>query len=144
MDHLRPSDQARLRDILRYYDNYRRTHYDDNVGITVENRRREAEQAEIERHLTRIREVQATEPYQELSREKAGIRDQMDHYECLLWGADYEEDEPPVDITTLRETLDTLGKTLASLVTKQLVLLEAAGVDMVFLDDKDVNVKAVL
>jgi predicted nicotinamide N-methyase len=144
MDHLCPSDQARLRDILQYYDNYRRTHYDDNVGITVENRRREAEQAEIERHLARIREVQATELYQELSREKAGIRDQMDHYECLLWGAGAGEDEPPVDITILREIFDTLGKTLASLVTKQLELLEAAGVDVVFLDDKGVNIKAVL
>jgi len=161
MDHLTPPNQARLQDILRYYDNHRRTYYDDNIAIAADNRRREEEKAEIQRHLDRIQEIQTTEPYQELSRKKAILQRRIDYQERLLWRAYYpvsesesesdseesdveaEHDEPiyiAVDITVLRETLTTLGKTLAHLVTKQLNMLEAAGVDIAFLNDKEVKV----
>lgn len=43
MDNLTPNDKVKLQNILNYYTEYRKTNYDNNIGITIENQRREEE-----------------------------------------------------------------------------------------------------
>ena len=70
MDKLTTNDQVKLQNILNYYTEYRKTHYDDNTGITIENQLREEGQKNINRELQKLKDVKQTEKYVLLINEK--------------------------------------------------------------------------
>jgi hypothetical protein len=35
MEKLTPDNQVKLQNIIQYYTEYRKTHYDDNIGIAI-------------------------------------------------------------------------------------------------------------
>ena len=78
MDKLTTNDQVKLQNILNYYTEYRKTHYDDNTGITIENQLREEGQKNINRELQKLQKVKTTEKYVLLRDEKTNICEKID------------------------------------------------------------------
>ena len=73
MDKLTTHDKVKLQNILNYYTEYRKTNYDDNIGITIENQRREEEKKDIDREVQKIKIIKRTEEYVSLHKEKCII-----------------------------------------------------------------------
>jgi hypothetical protein len=85
MDNLTPHDKAKLQNILRYYTEYRKTHYDDTVGIEIENKQRQEQQEEISRQRQKMEDVKKTEQYVLLHNKKQNILRQIEMYEDLVY-----------------------------------------------------------
>ena len=77
-DKLTSYDQDKLQNIIKYYTNYRKNHYDDNIGIAIENQRREEKQKEIHRELQKLKDVRTTEKYMLLKDERCKIYEQIE------------------------------------------------------------------
>lgn len=111
MDKLTPIYQTRLQNIIQYYTEYRKTHYDDNIGIMIENQRREEEKKEINRELQKLQKVKTTEKYVLLRDDKTNICEKIDKtYEQM------DENEDNIELTkVLRETLESLFNSLETI-----------------------------
>lgn len=123
MDKLTPDNQAKLHNILHYYTNYRKNHYDDNIGIAIENQQREEKQKEINKELEKVKVVRTTEEYIWLNDEKYKI---------------YEQIETSYD-GEINETIESLCKYMKFIENKQLQLIRTAGVNIEWLEDNNIT-----
>ena len=131
MDKLTPIYQTRLQNIIQYYTEYRKTHYDDNIGIMIENQRREEEKKEINRELQKLQKVKTTEKYVLLRDEKTNICEKIDKtYEKM------DENEDNIELTkVLRETLESLFNSLETIEIKQEEIIKESDVNTEFLEN---------
>ena len=135
MDNLVPDDQAKLQNILRYYTEYRKTHYDDNDGIAIENKRREQQQEEIRRELQKLQKVRETEQYVGLINEKAKIYEQIETYENIIYN---DNDEDSIELKKINEALGTLYSSIRSIGDQQLEIIKTE-VNVAFLEDNNIS-----
>jgi len=136
MDNLVPEDQAKLQNILRYYTEYRKTHYDDNDGIAIENKRREQQQEEIRKELQKLQKVRETEQYVGLINEKAKIYEQIETYEAIIYN---DNDEDSIELKKINEALGTLYSSIRSIGDQQLEIIKTE-VNVAFLEDNNISV----
>lgn len=131
MDKLTPIYQTRLQNIIQYYTEYRKTHYDDNVEIMIENQRREEEKKEINRELQKLQKVKTTEKYVLLRDDKTNICEKIDKtYEQM------DENEDNIELTkVLRETLESLFNSLETIEIKQEEIIKDSDVNTEFLEN---------
>jgi len=119
-----------MENILQYYTNYRKLHYDDNVGIAAEEERRKHEQQEFNRQMEMVRDVQKTVKYQQLEREKQDLEEEMELLDYML----SDDDD------TWSGIIRPFYSALKAIRNAQLDLLRAEGVDFELLEKKLVNV----
>ena len=136
MDNLVPDDQAKLQNILRYYTEYRKTHYDDNDGIAIENKRREQQQEEIRRELQKLQKVRETEQYVGLINEKAKIYEQIETYEGIIYN---DNDEDSIELKKINEALGTLYSSIRTIEDQQLEIIKTE-VNVAFLEDNNISI----
>jgi len=147
MDNLVPDDQAKLQNILRYYTEYRKTHYDDNDGIAIENKRREQQQEEIRRELQKLQKVRETEQYVALINEKAKIYEQIETYEGIIdeirdTYEEYNTYEDSYDNEEVQIICDKIKKLFGAIKTiecKQLDVIKENGIDTELLEDRKIE-----
>ena len=128
MDKLTTNDHDKLQNILQYYTKYRKNHYDDNIGIAIENQRREEKQKEIHRELQKLKKVRTTEKYMLLKDERYKIYEQI---EDII----YENNE---------DKIESLCNSIEMIENKQLQIIDTEGVNIKFLKDHNINVIKVL
>jgi len=141
MDKLSPGDQAKLQNILNYYTEYRKAHYDDNDGIAIENKRREEERLKVQEELQKLKEARATEKYVALSNEKDNLYEQIDTYENIIYN---DNDEDPMELEKMNEAIAALYSSIVSIGHQQLEIIKVEGVNIQFLEDNCINVMTVL
>lgn len=128
MDKLTTNDHDKLQNILQYYTKYRKNHYDDNIGIAIENQRREEKQKEIHRELQKLKKVRTTEKYMLLKDERYKLYEQI---EDII----YENNE---------DKIESLCNSIEMIENKQLQIIDTEGVNIKFLKDHNINVIKVL
>jgi len=146
MEKLTPDNQIKLQNIIQYYTEYRKTHYDDNIGIAIENKRREEEQKKIHKELQKLKDVKTTEKYILLNNEKYNIYEQIETYEHDI--ETYEdkicENEDFIELNKKNETLEKLKTLYQSIEKQQLDTINSEGVNIKFLEDNNINVYLML
>jgi hypothetical protein len=146
MEKLTPDNQVKLQNIIQYYTEYRKTHYDDNIGIAIENKRREEEQKKIHKELQKLKDVKTTEKYILLNNEKYNIYEQIETYEHDI--ETYEdkicENEDFIELNKKNETLEKLKTLYQSIEKQQLDTINSEGVNIKFLEDNNINVYLML
>ena len=133
-DKLTSYDQDKLQNIIKYYTNYRKNHYDDNIGIAIENQRREEKQKEIHRELQKLKDVRTTEKYMLLKDERCKIYEQIENFEEPLDSLDAAQNE----------TIESLCNLIEIIENKQLQIIDTEGVNIEFLKNNNINVIKVL
>lgn len=128
MDNLTPNDQVKLQNIIQYYSEYRKTHYDDNVGIAIENQRRKEKRKEIDIELQKIEDIKTTEKYVLLSDEKSNICKQLETYYDRMF-------ENKDNMINIYETIETLEILYDSIANKQINIIMSAGINKELLDN---------
>jgi hypothetical protein len=128
MDNLTPNDQVKLQNIIQYYSEYRKTHYDDNVGIAIENQRRKEKRKEIYIELQKIEDIKTTEKYVLLSDEKSNICKQLETYYDRMF-------ENKDNMINIYETIETLEILYDSIANKQINIIMSAGINKELLDN---------
>ena len=128
MDKLTTNDQDKLQNILQYYTKYRKNHYDDNIGIAIENQRREEKQKEIHRELQKLKKVRTTEKYMLLKDERYKL---------------YEQIEDTIS-ENKEDKIESLCNSIEMIENKQLQIIDTEGVNIKFLKDHNINVIKVL
>lgn len=128
MDNLTPNDQVKLQNIIKYYSEYRKTHYDDNVGIAIENQRRKEKRKEIDIELQKIEDIKTTEKYVLLSDEKSNICKQLETYYDRMF-------ENKDNMINIYETIETLEILYDSIANKQINIIMSAGINKELLDN---------
>ena len=135
MDKLATHDKVKLQNILNYYTEYRKTHYDDNTGITIENQRREEEKKDIHRELQKLKNVKTSEKYILLNNEKYNTYKEIEIYE----GRIYEHKKDTIELNKINETLDVLYNSIETIKNKQLEMIKTEGVNTDLLGDNNIN-----
>ena len=128
MDKLTTNDHDKLQNILQYYTKYRKNHYDDNIGIAIENQRREEKQKEIHRELQKLKKVRTTEKYMLLKDERYKL---------------YEQIEDTIS-ENKEDKIESLCNSIEMIENKQLQIIDTEGVNIKFLKDHNINVIKVL
>jgi len=147
MDNLVPDDQAKLQNILRYYTEYRKTHYDDNDGIAIENKRREQQQEEIRKELQKLQKVRETEQYVGLINEKAKIYEQIETYEGIIDEIrdtyeeynTYEDSYDNEEVQIICDKIEKLFGAIKTIECKQLDVIKVNGIDTELLEDRKIE-----
>jgi hypothetical protein len=118
----------KMQNIINYYTEYRKTHYVDNIGIAIENQRREEERNKIRRELLKLKAVRNTEKYVLLQDEKLTIYKQIEM--C------YD------DVTGEQNDMlfETLCKRIETIESRQLELIKSEGVNVQLCEDNNINV----
>ena len=146
MEKLTPDNQVKLQNIIQYYTEYRKTHYDDNIGIAIENQRREEEQKKIHKELQKLKDVKTTEKYVLLNNEKYNIYEQIESYEHDI--DTYEdkicENEDIIELNEKIKTLEKLKTLYESIEKQQFETINTEGVNIKFLEDNNINVYLML
>jgi hypothetical protein len=141
MEKLTYNDQIRLQNIIQYYNEYRKIHYDNNVEIDMENRRREEENREIEQQLHLLKDVQKTEKYMFLHYEKIYVYEQMEKYNDIIYenmlSESYDLEIDNNEIVIAKNLLEILENTLELIEQKQLEHIQDYGIDTKWLQDKN-------
>ena len=91
MNKLTQNNQIKLQNILKYYTEYRKNNYDDNIGIVIENQRREEKQKEIRIELQKLKVVKTAEKYMLLKDERYKIYKQIENFVNKTY--EYKEDK---------------------------------------------------
>ena len=136
MDKHTPNDQHKLQNILQYYTEYRKIHYDDNIGIAIENRRREEKQKEIHRELQKLKDVRTTEKYVLLNDEKYTICKDIETCVDRM----YEHKEDMIELKKINETREMLYNSIETIENKQLEIIKTEGVNTEFLENNNIDV----
>jgi predicted nucleic acid-binding Zn-ribbon protein len=146
MEKLTPDNQVKLQNIIQYYTEYRKTHYDDNIGIAIENKRREEEQKKIHKELQKLKDVKTTEKYVLLNNEKYNMYEKIETYEHDI--DTYEdkicENEDIIELNEKIKTLEKLKTLYESIEKQQLETINTEGVNIKFLEDNNINVYLML
>ena len=136
MDKLTPNDQIKLQNIIQYYTEYRKNHYDDIENITIENQRREEKEKEIRIELQKLKVVKTTEKYMLLKDERYKIYTQIEDFVNKTY--EYKEDK--IELKKINETIESLCNLLEVIENKQLRFIDSEGVNRKFLEDHNINV----
>jgi hypothetical protein len=146
MEKLTPDNQVKLQNIIQYYTEYRKTHYDDNIGIAIENKRREEEQKKIHKELQKLKDVKTTEKYVLLNNEKYNMYEKIETYEHDI--DTYEdkicENEDIIELNEKIKTLEKLKTLYESIEKQQFETINTEGVNIKFLEDNNINVYLML
>jgi hypothetical protein len=137
MENLTPNDHAKLQNILNYYTEYRKAHYDDNAGIAIENKMREENQIEIRKELQKLQDAKETKQYLVLSNEKSKIYEQIEEYENIIYN---DNDEDTIELKKINEALGKLYSSVESVIQQQLDIVKTEGVNVEFLENNHINV----
>ena len=138
MDKLTTHDKVKLQNILNYYTEYRKTNYDDNIGITIENQRREEEKKNIDREIQKIKIIKRTEEYVSLHKEKCIIHQQILMFERRI-NKNKKNPNNTIELNKIYETLDGLYKSIETIENKQLETIKTEGVNTDLLGDNIIN-----
>jgi len=139
MEKLAPNDQTKIQKILDYYTEYRKTHYDDTIGIENENKRRQEEQREIDKQIQIVENIKQTESYVLLAHEKQDINNQIVNYENTVYDIrntyeEYKHYEDIMDDTeevkSIFDKIQTLYDTIETIERKQREFIQANGIDI--------------
>ena len=136
MNKLTQNNQIKLQNILKYYTEYRKNNYDDNIGIVIENQRREEKQKEIRIELQKLKVVKTAEKYMLLKDERYKIYKQIENFVNKTY--EYKEDK--IELKKINETIESLCNLLEVIENKQLLLIDSEGVNRKFLEDHNINV----
>ena len=128
MNELTSNNQEKLKNIIQYYDDFRKTNYVNNKAISIENQRRKEIQTNITLELQKIKDVKKTDKYMLLKTEKSKIYDQIFTYE------DNTDDE-----NTYYDEIDNLYNTIKTIEYKQLEIIKTNGINIKFLEDNDIK-----
>jgi hypothetical protein len=131
------SNQVKLENILQYYENHRKTHYDNNEDIAIENRRREEEQTEICRERQKINDIKTTEEYRALSMEKSNISEELETYVDRL----LDEEEGSDNVPGITDAIERSKSEYDKIVMKLIMVLRCYGVNIDFLESKDIDIE---
>jgi len=131
------SSQAKLEKILLYYENYRKFHYDKNEDIAIEKRRREEEQNEICREREKINDIKTTEEYRALSMEKSNISEELETYVDRL----LDEEEGSDNVPGITDVIERCKNDYEKIVMKLIMVLRSYGVNIDFLESKDIDIE---
>ena len=131
------SSQAKLEKILQYYENYRKFHYDKNEDIAIEKRRREEEQNEICRERQKINDIKTTEEYRALSMEKSNISEELETYVDRL----LDEEEGSDNVPGITDSIERCKNEYEKIVMKLIMVLRSYGVNIDFLESKDIDIE---
>ena len=135
MDKLTANDKVKLQNILNYYTEYRKTNYDDNTGITIENQRRKEERKDIDRELQKLINVKTNEKYILLNNEKYNTYKEIEIYEDRI----NEHKKDTIELNKINETLDVLYNSIETIKNKQLEMIKTEGVNTDLLGDNNIN-----
>jgi hypothetical protein len=145
MDKLTPNDKSKLQNILQYYTEYRKTHYDDIIGIEIENKKRLEKQEEIDRQLQKIKNIKKTEQYVLLHDEKCDVNKKIMIYEDNIdeIRESYEDiyDDDTEEVTIIRDKIDKLYHMIETIEHKQLDVLRENGIDTELLENNNVRIQ---
>ena len=150
MERLSPNDQHKLQNILQYYNEYRKTHYVDTIAIEIENKKRQEEQAEIDRQLENIENIKKTRQYILLNDQKNDMNKQIVIYENTIYELrnEYEECKKWEDIlndteevTNICDKINVLYDTIETIEHKQLDLIRENGIDTELLENKNIKIQ---
>jgi hypothetical protein len=127
----------KLENILQYYENYRKFHYDKNEDIAIEKRRREEEQNEICRERQKINDIKTTEEYRALSMEKSNISEELEIYVDRL----LDEEEGSDNVPDITDAIERCKNEYEEIVMKLIMVLRSYGVNIDFLESKDIDIE---
>lgn len=128
MNELTSNNQEKLKNIIHYYDDFRKTNYVNNKTISIETQRRKEIQTNITLELQKIKDVKKTDKYMLLKTEKSKIYDQIFTYE------DNTDDE-----NTYYDEIDNLYNTIKTIEYKQLEIIKTNGINIKFLEDNNIK-----
>jgi len=149
MEKLTPNDQKVLQNILQYYTEYRKTHFDDNIGIDIENKKRQKKQQEIDEEVNKFENIKKTEEYVRLNDEKCKINKQILIYEDTVYEIrnTYEEYKHYEDILDDTEEvkiicnkIETLYDMIETIEHKQLDIIKDNGIDTDLLENNNIKI----
>jgi len=138
MEKLTPNDQTKLQNILEYYNEYRKTHYVDNINIEIENKKRQEEQYEMDKLLQKIEDIKKTEEYLLLDNEKDEINKQIINYENTIYDIrntyeEYKKYEDILDdseeVKMICDKIELLYNIIERIENKQLDIIKKNGID---------------
>jgi len=146
MDKLTPNDKSKLQNILQYYTEYRKTHYDDNIGIEIENKKRQEKQEEIDRQLQKIKNIKKTEQYILLTDEKNDINKQIiinednideirESYENI-----YDDDDSE-EVKIMCDKIKKLYCIIEMIEHKQLNVIKENDIDTELLENNNIKIQ---
>jgi len=122
---------------MQYYENYRKFHYDKNEDIAIEKRRREEEQNEICRERQKINDIKTTEEYRALSMEKSNISEELETYVDRL----LDEEEGSENVPGITDAIERCKNEYDEIVKKLIMVLRSYGVNIDFLESKDIDIE---
>jgi hypothetical protein len=149
MEKLTPNDQKVLQNILQYYTEYRKTHFDDNIGIDIENKKRQKKQQDIDEEVNKFENIKKTEEYVLLNDEKYKINKQILIYEDTVYEIrnTYEEYKHYEDILDDTEEvkiicnkIETLYDMIETIEHKQLDIIKDNGIDTDLLENSNIKI----
>jgi len=149
MEKLTPNNQKVLQNILQYYTEYRKTHFDDNIGIDIENKKRQKKQQDIDEEVNKFENIKKTEEYVLLNDEKYKINKQILIYEDTVYEIrnTYEEYKHYEDILDDTEEvkiicnkIETLYDMIETIEHKQLDIIKDNGIDTDLLENSNIKI----
>jgi hypothetical protein len=145
MEKLTPSNQIKLQNIIQYYNEYRKTYYDESIYIEIENKKREEQQYEIDKQLQKLENIKKTEEYLLLNNEKNNIIKQILDYENIVYDIrntyeEYKHYEDVLDDTEevkiICEKITLLDNTIETIENKQLDIIKKNDIDIELFKNK--------
>jgi hypothetical protein len=145
MEKLTPSNQIKLQNIIQYYNEYRKTYYDESIYIEIENKKREEQQYEIDKQLQKLENIKKTEEYLLLNNEKNNIIKQILDYENIVYDVrntyeEYKHYEDVLDDTEevkiICEKITLLDNTIETIENKQLDIIKKNDIDIELFKNK--------
>jgi len=148
MDKLTPNDKSKLQNILQYYIEYCKTHYDDIIGIEIDNKKRQQKQKEIDKQLQKIKNIKKTEQYVLLKDEKCDInkqimicKDNIDEFsnkEYEVYNKDIYDIE---EVKIIWDKMEKLYYIIETIEHKQLDIITENGIDTEFLENSNIKIQ---
>jgi hypothetical protein len=150
MEKLTIENQIKLQNILKYYNEYRKTYYDNTIGIEIENKKRQEEQQEIYKKLQKVENIKKTEEYILLNDEKCNINKQIVIYENIIYDIrntyeEYKHYEDVLDDTEevkiICEKIELLYDNIEIIENKQLDIINKNGIDTELLKNNNIKIQ---
>lgn len=145
MDKLTPNDKSKLQNILQYYTEYRKTHYDDIIGIEIENKKRQQKQEEIDRQLQKIKNIKKKEQYVLLTDEKNDINKQIiineDNIDEIRESYEDIYDDDSEEVKIMCDKIKKLYCIIEMIEHKQLDIIKENGIDTELLENNNIKIQ---
>jgi hypothetical protein len=145
MNKLTPNDKSKLQNILQYYTEYRKTHYDDIIGIEIENKKRQQKQEEIDRQLQKIKNIKKKEQYVLLTDEKNDINKQIiineDNIDEIRESYEDIYDDDSEEVKIMCDKIKKLYCIIEMIEHKQLDIIKENGIDTELLENNNIKIQ---